>query len=121
MRSSPTWTQDSLKTLHAGDSHIMTPINTSRTKALAQAINDLLAAPDTHPKLRARLSCCISELRDELPEEAARRLAGLEAEAVITSFDGDAHGPIPSQSLETLLENHRKHHERSARYEDTAE
>lgn len=60
----------------------------------AATVKDLLTAEDTPPILRERLAYCISELRDALSPDAARRLDGIEAEAVITAFGVPAaHAP----------------------------
>ena len=88
----------------------MTPSLSSCIRAFALSANSLLAHPQTPPALRARVSCCVSELRDALPEEAARRLAGLEAEAVIASYAA----PDESLGAEFPVESHQKHHEQQA-------
>lgn len=77
----------------------------SPTIMLARAFAAVLVDPDTHPTLRARAKYCIAELRDELPLDAARRLDGIEAEAVITAFaELDALSPSQSFDGERLLE-----------------
>lgn len=58
----------------------------SPVHSLAIAAREILTRQDTPAALRTRLVTFISELRDSLPPDEAKRLDGLEAEAVITSF-----------------------------------
>lgn len=76
--------------------------------ALAVAAKNLLAAADTPSFLRGRLKHFMSELRDGLAPDDARRLDGLEAEAVINSFAAPA---VPSLSLSSDGENHQEPHQ----------
>lgn len=68
--------------------------NPSRINALASVARELLDAQETPAPLRARLVNFVSELRDSLAPQDQRRLDGIEAEAVITSFvSRGAHAP----------------------------
>lgn len=93
--------------------------NPSRITTLATVVRELLSAQDTPAPLRARLANFSSELRDTLAPDDQRRLDGLEAEAVITSFASlDAHAP----PLTFPAGHHPAHHQtldvQSAKSED---
>ena len=85
-------------------SHVPSPM-----VKFALAANELLAAPSTDELIRARVRCFISELRDALPLDAARRLDGLEAEAVLISFAG-----VPALGEDSQQLSYQNFHERPA-------
>lgn len=81
---------------------------TSLAADFARIIHDVLAAPDTPPPLAARMRYCISELRDQLPPEAARRVDGILAEAVITCFASDVLWPDANNQLSSCRTTHEQ-------------
>ena len=62
---------------------------TSPMMQFARAANAVMSDEDTPAIVRNCFRHYISELRDALPLDAARRIDGIEAEAVINSFVSD--------------------------------
>jgi len=73
----------------------------------AQAANAVMADEDTPAIVRRCFRHYISELRDALSPDAARRLDGIEAEAVITSFVSD----VLSSGADSPQSSHQTTHE----------
>lgn len=71
-----------------------------RLAALALAVRDLLTEEETPTILRVRLRTFLSELRDSLSAPEARRVDGIEAEAVITSFGAETSPVLAGRQSE---------------------
>lgn len=83
----------------------MTP---SRIEALASALKDLLTDVDTPKQLRDKAVLFAAELRDELPDEQARQVEAIEAEAVILSFGRSSLSPFPQRPSEDTPQKRRR-------------